>query len=102
MRKCLLCGNQVKGSPRTIPQNSYLHVICKIAGDDLGYSIEEMKQVFRELFLTPKEVTFAGETKLVYPSTSSLSKGDFVLFIDDIIRTCSQQGISLPSMDHQF
>lgn len=35
---------------RSIPQNSYLHLIIKMLGDHLGYELEEMKGIIKWVF----------------------------------------------------
>lgn len=100
--KCIVCGSTIKGEPRSLSQNSYLHVICKIAGDDLGYDLAEMKECFRRRFLIPKVVSFGGEMIEIYPSTSSLKKAQFAKFIDDIIRVCAEIGITIPNSEEYY
>ena len=93
MRKCPLCKNELTGKPRTIPQNNYLHLLFSVAGEHCGYDTKEMKQVFSELILDPKEIHFVGKTILIYPSTSDMTKVEMMDYIDKILMNCLQAGM---------
>ena len=85
-----------------MPQNSLFHLICKIAGDELGYDMADMKEIFRRRFLIPKTVKIGNETLEIYPSTTSLSKGQFHELIEDCLRLCAELNITINTKEYNF
>ena len=78
---------------RTKAQNRLLWLYCKLIGNDLGYTHDEMKQTFQKEFLS-----YEKDGKVFHKGTSTLNKVEFIEFIDQIYRYCSVElGIRLPN-----
>ena len=102
MKKCIVCNSEIKGEPRSISQNAYFHVICHIAGNDLGYDKDEMKEVFRRAFLPAKIIKIGKSEYTLYTSTTSLNKQEFMVMIDQCIRLCGDLGIVIPPPEEYY
>jgi hypothetical protein len=105
MRKCPLCKNELTGKPRTIPQNNYIHLLIGVAADRCGNTLQEMKIIFSQKYLADKwkEVRFGGQTYLIPPSTSDLTKEEMSEYIDSIIRKCLKLGMTnLPLINDTY
>lgn len=54
------------GDMRTIQQNKWFHKVCTIVGNELGYSMEDIKDLFKTNFLTKKKyVKINGRRKQI-------------------------------------
>lgn len=79
----------------------YFGVICKIGSDDLGYTIEEMKEVLKAELLTPKIITTrSGMEVKVYPSIAKMTKADLSRHIEDSICLLAGLNIVIPDPCH--
>jgi hypothetical protein len=63
---------------RTIPQNSYLHVLISLWGIHHGYLLEEAKQVIKEQL----GYTYEKKGRIFYMPTSKMKTGELTIFID--------------------
>jgi len=77
---------KIKRKKRTNDQNAYLHVIFGKIGLELGYTIEEVKDVFKQKFLTYEKNGY----KFTY-KTSSLDTKEMTVFIDRIRNYCAKE-----------
>ena len=76
---------------KTGNQHKYYWVICKIIGDELGMSKEEVHDLMKYAHLKEEVVIEAtGEILTRIKSTKELSKEEMMEYIDNIIRWCSQ------------
>lgn len=68
-----------------------------IIADDTGYSLDDIKEHIKGMFLTPKIISLGGVEKLVIPSTTELSTADMTQFMAKIEAFAnSELGILLP------
>ena len=69
---------------RSEEQNRYLHgVVFKIIADHTGYSLEEVKELMREMFLNEMKVLHGVEVS-IGKSTTKLNKTEMNEFIEKI------------------
>jgi len=91
---------KVKHPRRSIPQNSYLHLILSAFGANFGYTLEETKQyIFKQI--VNKDTFYNGEkTGLVtlqeWRSTSDLDSKEMTVCIDRFLDYSSKNGYGLP------
>lgn len=81
---------------RSHNQNRYFHgVIIPLASEYTGYSPEEMKEVFRMLFLS-KEVEVDGKTFVIGRSTTELTTVEFEEFNKKCRHWGDEHGVFIP------
>ncbi len=81
---------------RSLSQNNYFHgVILPLASEYTGYSVIEMKEVLRMLFLS-YTIQINGEIFKVGRSTASLSTVEFEEFNSQCRHWGDEQGIYIP------
>lgn len=80
---------------RTVSQNNYLHVCLSLAGIHFGYSLDEMKTVFKRQSKMYYEKN--GEKFLI--SSADLNKDEMTGFIDFIRSKCGQDGCYIPTSE---
>ena len=89
-------------SNRTLNQNKYIHVLCRILAQDVGVSEEYAKQVyFKELanpniFITCTKDPLTGEMIKITRSTCDLNINEMRRAIDGFIRWAAENGYVLP------
>ena len=89
-------------SNRTLNQNRYIHVLCRILAQDVGVSEEYAKQVyFKELanpsiFITCTKDPLTGEMIKITRSTCDLNINEMRKAIDGFIRWAAENGYVLP------
>lgn len=89
----------VKSGP-TYSQRGLLHKWIGIIADHTGYSPSETKEILKEMFLVKVDREFAGETRMVFPSTENLSKSDYSMLMDRIQAFASTElGMVLPAIN---
>jgi len=83
---------------RTLPQNNYLHLILSAFGAHFGYTLEEAKQVYKEInkdiYWYPK--TNRGKTLTFVRSSAELNKEEMAKTIDRFILKSAEAGYELP------
>jgi hypothetical protein len=84
---------------RTSLQNRYFHAICTILGNDLGYTVDEMKIVIKR-HLEWMQYKVNGQTFL--RSSSSLDTIEFTDLIDFTRSTGQDNGCYLPTPDEYY
>lgn len=85
--------------PKSMSQLAYFHgVICKIGGEALGYTIEEMKQALKEEILQPieKHNRLTKTVMYIYPSLRDMKKPEMSKFIDDSIIKLAKMSVYIP------
>lgn len=81
---------------RSLSQNALYWKWMTIAGQELGYSKDEMDVVFKRKFLAPKIVTVGDEETEIY-STSGMDKNAMTGYLNLIDMFCARDlGIMLP------
>lgn len=90
-------------SNRTLNQNSYLHVLCRIMANETGVSTDYAKQIYfkklanRELFCYTSTDTLTGKTVNVTRSTGELTVPQMQQAITNFRNWAAEQGYYLPS-----
>jgi len=82
---------------RSVEQNSRLWSIYKIIGDELGYTVEEIHDLMRTMFLGRVVKEIAGQTVESLPSTTKLKVGEMCEYQEAIERWAGSMGIRLPA-----
>lgn len=88
------------GSSRSLQQNRYLwSVIYPILAETTGYSDEEVHEWAKSALLPPKILKVG--TKAVYTarSTTSLTVGEMVEYIDKLIELAENLGCVVPTLE---
>lgn len=89
-------------SVRTLLQNSYLHVLCRIMAVETGvtekYAKEEYfkHQANPDIFVKEMEDPLTGEVKEILGDSSDLSVKEMAIAIDKFRMWAAQQGVYLP------
>lgn len=89
-----------KTSGRSLSQNAlywrWMGNIASLVSDHTGYEKDEVHELFKEAFLTPKIITIGCMEVSTY-STKTLTTKEMKEYMDRIDRFCIQNlGISLP------
>lgn len=89
---------------RSLPQNSYLHVLCKVLAEETGETLVRMKRlaVLSALGVedgTARE-TLLGQEFLEVRRTSDLTKGEAAKVLDWLLQQCSFCGVTPPKPEH--
>ncbi|TAL08203.1 MAG: hypothetical protein EPO02_13530 [Nitrospirae bacterium] len=79
---------------RTLSQNSYLHLIISAFGVHFGYSLEEAKQVYKEI----NKGIYAYEKKgrIFWRSSADLNTKEMAQTIDKFLFVSNEAGCPLP------
>lgn len=89
-------------SNRTLNQNSYLHILCRIMAVQTGVTEAYAKQVYLKelaspsLFVTVSKDKITGQTVRYYRSTSDLTIPEMRRAITDFRKWASENGYYLP------
>ena len=85
-----------KADMKSLPQLRYVHFIFKMVGTEIGYSPDEIKQVYKRKFLTYSKVI--NEKSYIFTkSLADLKKIEMKEFIDKIRDHASAElGIYVP------
>ena len=92
-------------SSRTLSQNCYLHVLCRILAQDIGVTEAYAKQVyFKELanpdiFLTVSKDPLSGQMVKITRSSSDLSIQEMSRAISNFIIWAGENGYVLPEAE---
>lgn len=84
---------------RTLNQNSYLHLIIGAFGSHFGYTLEEAKQIYKELnkaIYQYEKTGLTGASRSFYRSSANLSKEEMAKSIDLFREKSDQAGYPLP------
>lgn len=92
----------VDASKRSLKQNSYIHVLCRILASETGESTSYAKQMYfkelanRDLFLRTTKDPITKKMTVFYRSTSDLSVPEMNKAIDNFIQWAAHNGYDLP------
>jgi len=81
---------------RSINQNSYFHVACKILGDYAGYTVPETKIIIKDQL---EFMTYTKNNHRFYRSTSDLTKEEFTELIEYVRSFGDQHGCYIPTSE---
>lgn len=85
-------------SHRSLQQNRYLWgVVYPIIAEATGYTVNELHDWARAQYLAPRVIRIAGKTRNVMRSTTELSKGEMVEYINNLIQLGAELGCHVPS-----
>jgi len=87
---------------RSLDQNARLHSLIGMCADEAGYTIEEMKLVFKEQLLQPIQVIEVGQYRVpVYKSTAKMKTKEFNEFMERVEFLASQwYHVALPARSY--
>ena len=84
-----------KVSPaRSLSQNSYLHLILGAFAQHFGYTLDEAKQIYKEL--SPGIYRYPKKGRVFWRSSAELSKEDMAITIDRFMQKSAEAGYPLP------
>lgn len=89
-------------SNRTLNQNKYIHVLCRILAQDIGVSEQYAKQVYfkelanRDIFVTVTKDPLTGEMMKLIRSTCDLTISEMRRAIDNFRLWAAENGYDLP------
>ena len=89
-------------SYRTLNQNRYIHVLCRILAQDIGVSEQYAKQVYfkelanRDIFITTTKDPLTGEFIKITRSTCDLTIQEMRRAISGFVMWAAENGYSLP------
>ncbi len=79
---------------RTLNQNSYLHLIIGAFGQHFGYTLEEAKQIYKEL--SPSIYKYEKKGRTFWRSSADLTKEEMASSIDKFMQASAAQDYPLP------
>lgn len=85
-----------KISKRSLSQNNLYWLWLGVIGETLGYTANEIHEVFKRLFLKPRELKYRGRIIKMPSTTTELSIGEMAEYLNAIEREAGQLGILLP------
>ena len=91
------CKVELPRNPRSLNQNSYYWgIVLPIIADYTGNTPDELHNIFKRMFLPPKITMYRNKAIKMPSSTTDLSTGGFVEYIDRIIGEAGELGVSIP------
>ena len=85
-------------SHRSVSQNRYLWgVVYPLIADTTGYTENEVHEWAKAQYLKPHVVTVAGRVREITKSTTELSVGEMVEYIENLISLAAELGVHVPS-----
>ena len=88
---------------RTISQNNYYWgIVLPAIAEKTGYSTPECHAVLKRLHLPPREIKWRGRPLKIANSTTLLSTGEMVEYIERVCAEAAQMGIIVPPADPQL
>lgn len=82
---------------KTAEQRNFWHLLCRIYGQEVGYTEQEMKEAIKHHVLGSVVVTIAGKDKEVTQSSEKQSREMYSRLIDETYRLAAMDGIQLPN-----
>lgn len=79
---------------RSLNQNNYLHLIIGAFGQHFGYTLEEAKQIYKEL--SPGIYKYEKKGRTFWRSSADLTKEDMAKTIDTFMQASAEQDYPLP------
>jgi len=88
-----------KAEQRSLPQNSYLHLLLQYYGTEVGYTLDEAKTLYKRLNANLYVYEKNGQKFL--KSSADLSVEDMAITVDKFIEYAESNGIPMPRADNQ-
>jgi|TARA_Y100000034_G_scaffold64432_1_gene77951 hypothetical protein len=83
---------------RSLPQNAYYWgVVLPTISEDTGHTVMELHDIFKGMFLPKRAVKFKDKVYHLMGSTTKLSVGGFVEYIERINAEAGSLGIVIPT-----
>lgn len=79
---------------RTISQNAYLHLIIGAFSQHFGYTLDEGKQIYKEL--NAGIYRYKKKRRVFWRSSADLDKGEMAKSIDTFMQKSAEAGYPLP------
>jgi len=84
---------------RSLSQNNYLHILLGSFGEHFGYTLEEAKEIYKEI---NKDLYFYKKKGREFKrSSAELNKEDMAKSIDRFMRASAEAGHTLPPATNQ-
>lgn len=84
---------------KTTEQRAWFHTLCKMFGDEVGHSQDEIKQICKAECFGVETVTVAGVTVEVVKSSELAKRDEYSQLIETCYRLAAQAGVILPNPD---
>lgn len=88
-----------KAEHRSLPQNSYLHLLLGYFGTQTGYTLDEAKVLYKRM--NSDIYIYEKNGAKFLRSSADLSKEDMARSIDKFIEYAENEGIPMPRADNQ-
>ena len=83
---------------RSDQQNRYYWgAVLPTISEHTGYSVEELHETLKRLFLPTKIVKLGSKEVAIPPSSATINTMEFAEFLDRVISEAATMGISIPS-----
>lgn len=69
---------------RSSSQNNYYWLYLSVIAEETGENEDNLHEYFKRVFITPKFITVLGQDIKIPKSTTDLSKGEFVEYLQKI------------------
>lgn len=84
---------------RSLNQNSYLHLIIAAFGSHFGYTLEEAKQIYKEI---NKDIyIYKKKDRVFFRSSADLTQEEMAKSIDRFMTKSAESGYELPPATDQ-
>lgn len=97
IRKPLVELKEVRPT-RSLNQNAYLHLLIGAFGDHFGYTMEEAKQIYKDLNSSSYRYTKKG--RHFYRSSAELNKEEMTATIEKFRQKAAENGCYLPDAEN--
>lgn len=82
---------------KTTEQRAWFHMLCKMFGDETGYSQGEVKELIKREILGTSLVELAGRKFEIVKASESQDKAGYSELIEGTYRLAAEAGVVLPS-----
>ncbi len=82
---------------KTSEQRAWFHTLCTMLGNELGYTMGEIKEIVKKHTLGSKEVLVGDLSFEVTASSESLKREGYSQLIESVYQLAAQAGIVLPN-----
>jgi hypothetical protein len=86
---------------KTAEQRGWFHMLCKLLGDEAGYTLGEVKELVKKELLGTKQITIGGVVKEVTESSEGQNRHGYSELIEGIYRIGAEAGIQLPAPQYR-
>ena len=83
---------------KTDEQRNGFHMLCKMLGDELGYTLYEIKEMCKAECLPTTVVNIAGREREVTQSSEKIKRIQYSELIETVYRLSAEAGVVLPAL----